>query len=242
MRRLYFPTIAGFDCPRSTIANEVGEDSLLLEPRHRRWCTLEHAQGQRHVAHERPRCRKVRVYALGHEVSGSEIDEYNISRVIFNAARSAKNLAGIVVGGKAWGSLRKHHGGSYETARAATQEDEVLKDVNAKAYCGMQEHVLFQLHRIRPTGSTTNNCTNPHHAVPEGGQYCTSRTADFDVILYGTTAASTICHCPPAQSSIRQCTSIHILKVATLRTHSQQKPRCSSRLDVRSRCLTCIEP
>ena len=52
-------------------------------------------------------------YALGHEVSGSEIDEYNISRVIFNAARSAKNLAGIVVNGKAWGSLKKHLGGSY---------------------------------------------------------------------------------------------------------------------------------
>ena len=64
---------------------------------------------------------------MGHEVSGSEIDEYNISRVIFNAARSAKNLAGIVVNGKAWGSLKKHLGGSYETARAATQEDEVLK-------------------------------------------------------------------------------------------------------------------
>ena len=137
------PTIAGFDCPRSTIANEVGEDSLLLEPRHRRWCTLEHAHGQRHVAHERPRCRKVRVYALGHEVSGSEIDEYNISRVIFNAARSAKNLAGIVVNGKAGGSLRKHYGGSYETAREATEEDEVLKDANGKAFCISRNRYCF---------------------------------------------------------------------------------------------------
>ena len=86
-------------------------------------------------------------YALGHEVSGSEIDEYNISRVIFNAARSVKNLAGIVVNGKAWGSLKKHLGGSYETARAATEQDEVLKDANGKAFCvSRNRYVLFQFH------------------------------------------------------------------------------------------------
>ena len=44
-------------------------------------------------------------------------------------------MAGIIVGGKAWGSLRKQYGGSFETARAATQEDQVLKDSNAKAFC-----------------------------------------------------------------------------------------------------------
>ena len=81
--------------------------------------------------------------ALGHEVSGSEIDEYNISRVIFNAARSAKNLAGIVVNGKAWGSLKKHLGGSYETARAATKEDEVIKDANGKASCISRDRFCF---------------------------------------------------------------------------------------------------
>ena len=63
----------------------------------------------------------------------------NISRVIYNSARSAKNLAAIVVNGKAWGSLRKQLGGSYETARVATQEDDVLKDTNGKAYCVSQE-------------------------------------------------------------------------------------------------------
>eukprot|EP00439_Symbiodinium_sp_Y106_P070468 s558_g12.t1 len=81
--------------------------------------------------------------SLGHEVSRSEIDEYNISRVIFNAARSAKNLAGIVVNGKAWGSLRKDLGGSYETAHAATQEDEVLKDANGKAFCISRNRYCF---------------------------------------------------------------------------------------------------
>ncbi|CAE7824317.1 unnamed protein product [Symbiodinium sp. CCMP2592] len=83
-------------------------------------------------------------YALGHEMSGSDIDEHNLTRVIFNTTRRAKNLAGIVVGGRAWGSLRKHLGGSYETARAATEEDEVLKDANAKAYCGSQDSAWWQ--------------------------------------------------------------------------------------------------
>ncbi|CAE6952265.1 unnamed protein product [Symbiodinium sp. CCMP2592] len=82
-------------------------------------------------------------YALGHEMSGSDIDEHNLTRVIFNTTRSAKNLAGIVVGGRAWGSLRKHLGGSYETARAATEEDEVLKDANAKAYCVSRNRYCF---------------------------------------------------------------------------------------------------
>ncbi|CAE7248271.1 unnamed protein product [Symbiodinium sp. CCMP2592] len=82
-------------------------------------------------------------YALGHEMSGSDIDEHNLTRVIFNTTRSAKNLAGIVVGGRAWGSLRKHLGGSYETARAATEEDEVLKDAKAKAYCVSRNRYCF---------------------------------------------------------------------------------------------------
>ena len=56
-------------------------------------------------------------YALGHEICGGETDEYNIARVLDNTNKSAKNMAGIIVGGKAWGSLRKHHGGSFETAR-----------------------------------------------------------------------------------------------------------------------------
>ncbi|CAE7207108.1 unnamed protein product, partial [Symbiodinium sp. KB8] len=39
------------------------------------------------------------------------------------------------LGHEAWGSLRKVYGGSFETARVATEEDQVLKDSNAKAYC-----------------------------------------------------------------------------------------------------------
>ena len=72
---------------------------------------------------------------LGHEICGGETDEYNIARVLYNTNKSAKNLAAIIVGGKAWGSLRKVYGGSFETARVATQEDRVLKDSNAKAFC-----------------------------------------------------------------------------------------------------------
>ena len=99
-------------------------------------------------------------YALGHEVTGSEIDEYNISRVIYNSARSAKNLAAIVVNGKAWGSLRKQLGGSYETAHVATQEDDVLKDTNGKAYCvsrnrySLNSNAFEQLAHARTTAAT----------------------------------------------------------------------------------------
>ncbi|OLQ03479.1 hypothetical protein AK812_SmicGene13551 [Symbiodinium microadriaticum] len=82
-------------------------------------------------------------YALGHEVCGGEEDEYNIARVLYNTSKSAKNLASVVVGGKAWGSLRKVYGGSVETARVATEEDEVLKDSNAKAYCVSRNRYSF---------------------------------------------------------------------------------------------------
>ncbi|OLP76786.1 hypothetical protein AK812_SmicGene43235 [Symbiodinium microadriaticum] len=82
-------------------------------------------------------------YALGHEVCGGEEDEYNIARVLYNTSKSAKNLASVAVGGKAWGSLRKVYGGSVETARVATEEDEVLKDSNAKAYCVSRNRYSF---------------------------------------------------------------------------------------------------
>ena len=82
-------------------------------------------------------------YALGHEVCGGEEDEYNIARVLYNTSKSAKNLASIIVGGKAWGSLRKVYGGSFETARVATEEDQVLKDSNAKAYCVSRNRYSF---------------------------------------------------------------------------------------------------
>ncbi|CAE7561495.1 unnamed protein product, partial [Symbiodinium necroappetens] len=82
-------------------------------------------------------------YVLGHEICGGETDEYNIARVLYNTNRSAKNMAGIIVGGKAWGSLRKHYGGSFETARAATQEHQVLKDSNAKAFCVSRNRYSF---------------------------------------------------------------------------------------------------
>ena len=46
-------------------------------------------------------------------------------------------MAAIIVGGKAWGSLRtvRVYRGSFETARVAKQEDQVLKDSKAKAFC-----------------------------------------------------------------------------------------------------------
>ena len=82
-------------------------------------------------------------YALGHEVCGGEEDEYNIARVLYNTNKSAKNLASILVGGKAWGSLRKVYGGSVETARVATEEDQARKDSNAKAYCVSRNRYSF---------------------------------------------------------------------------------------------------
>ncbi|CAE7602690.1 unnamed protein product, partial [Symbiodinium necroappetens] len=82
-------------------------------------------------------------YALGHELCGGEQDEHSIARVLYNTNKSAKNMAGVIVGGKAWGSLRKHYGGSFETARAATQEDQVLKDSNAKAFCVSRNRYSF---------------------------------------------------------------------------------------------------
>ena len=54
------------------------------------------------------------LYALGHRLYGHEFDSYKPSRVLYNC--NAKNLSGIVVSGKAWGSLDKISGGSYATA------------------------------------------------------------------------------------------------------------------------------
>ena len=63
--------------------------------------------------------------------------------LLCNTTRSGKNLSSVVTGGKAWGSLRKVYGGSVETARVATEEDEVLKDSNAKAYCVSRNRYSF---------------------------------------------------------------------------------------------------
>ena len=104
-------------------------------------------------------------YALGREICGGETDEYNTAWVLYNTTRSAKNLAGLVVGGKAWGSLRKHYGGSFETARAATQEDQVLKDSNPKAFC---------VSRNRYTASTTSRSSNLRSHPPLPGSSSTS--------------------------------------------------------------------
>ncbi|CAE7564879.1 unnamed protein product [Symbiodinium sp. CCMP2592] len=108
-------------------------------------------------------------YALGHEMSGSDIDEHNLTRVLFNTTRRAKNLAGIVVGGRAWGSLRKHLGGSYETARAATEEDEVLKDANAKAYCVSRNRYCFTciaFEQLMTPPSTANTLISHASSTP----------------------------------------------------------------------------
>ena len=104
-------------------------------------------------------------YALGHEVCGGEEDEYNIARVLYNTTKSAKNLASVVVGGKAWGSLRKVYGGSVETARVATEEDEVLKDSNAKAYCVSRNRYSFNyiaFEQLAQPPSTTRGLINQY--------------------------------------------------------------------------------
>jgi len=82
-------------------------------------------------------------YALGHEVTGSEADEYSMSRALYNCTRSAKNLAHIVAAGKSWGSRKKVYGGSYATAKEATETDDTLKDSNAKAFCVSRNKYIF---------------------------------------------------------------------------------------------------
>ena len=53
--------------------------------------------------------------------------------VIHNAAASAKNVSQIICG-IAWGSLRKISGGSWVTSVKATEDDQVYRDKNGKAY------------------------------------------------------------------------------------------------------------
>ena len=74
-------------------------------------------------------------YAMGHEIFGTDIDEYSVARCLYNAWRSSKNKAGLLVGGKAWGTLQRVTGGSWVTAKQATEQDDVLKDANSKAFC-----------------------------------------------------------------------------------------------------------
>ena len=82
-------------------------------------------------------------YALGHEIYGTDIDEYSVARCLYNAWRSAKNKARLLIGGKAWGSLDRVQGGSWVTAKIATERDEVLKDANSKAFCVSRNRYHF---------------------------------------------------------------------------------------------------
>ena len=73
-------------------------------------------------------------YAIGHPVYGGPEDDWSIARVIHNAATSAKNVAQVIVCGTAWGSLTKIAGGSWVTSVKATEDDQVYRDKNGKAY------------------------------------------------------------------------------------------------------------
>ncbi|CAE7805157.1 unnamed protein product [Symbiodinium sp. CCMP2592] len=67
------------------------------------------------------------------------------------------------------GSLRKHLGGSYETARAATEEDEVLKDANAKAYCVSRNRYWFTciaFEQLMTPPSTANTLISHASSTP----------------------------------------------------------------------------
>ena len=102
-------------------------------------------------------------YALGHEVCGGEEDEYNIARVLYNTNKSAKNLASVVVGGKAWGSLRKVYGGSVETARGSQGQQ-------CKSLLRKPQSLQLQLHCLRTTYATTFYGARPHQPVPPSSQ------------------------------------------------------------------------
>ena len=123
-------------------------------------------------------------YALGHEVCGGEEDEYNIARVLYNTNKSAKNLASIVVGGKAWGSLRKVYGGSVETARVATEEDEVLKDSNAKAYCVSRNRYSFiAFEQLAQPPSTARGLINQYLRAAKPQASRTSSTVLMHLVI-----------------------------------------------------------
>ena len=99
-------------------------------------------------------------YALGHRLYGHVWDNHNVARVLYNTLNSAKNLSGVVVSGKAWGSLDKVQGGSCATALKATQDDEVYKDANARAYCVPRNRyhinsISFEQLAVPPLTATT---------------------------------------------------------------------------------------
>ena len=73
-------------------------------------------------------------YAIGHPMCGGPEDDWSIARVIHNAAASAKNVAQVIVCGTAWGSLAKISWGSWVTSVKATEDDQVYRDKNGKAY------------------------------------------------------------------------------------------------------------
>ena len=73
-------------------------------------------------------------YAIGHPMCGGPEDDWSIARVIHNAAASAKNVAQVIVCGTAWGSFAKISGGSWVTSVKATEDDQVYRDKNGKAY------------------------------------------------------------------------------------------------------------
>ena len=73
-------------------------------------------------------------YAIGHPMYSGPEDDWSIARVIHNAATSAKNVAQVIICGTAWGSLKKISGGSWATSVKATEDDQVYRDKNGKAY------------------------------------------------------------------------------------------------------------
>ena len=62
-----------------------------------------------------------------------------MARVLYNTHNFAKKLSGVVV------SLDKVQGGSYATALKATQDDEVYKDANARAYCVLHRYHIISI-------------------------------------------------------------------------------------------------
>ena len=84
-------------------------------------------------SHQVPQCGVF--YARGHELWGDKNDVHNISRVVHNAWHTAKNLSKLLVIGRAWGTLEKVPGGSYETALLASRTCDTMKDKNSRAYC-----------------------------------------------------------------------------------------------------------
>ena len=92
-------------------------------------------------------------YALGHRLYGHGWDNHNVARALYNTHNSAK-IFWDSGQRKSLGSLDKIQGGSCATALKATQDDQVYKDANARAYCVSRKRYQIEQLLVPPLTAT----------------------------------------------------------------------------------------